>query len=657
MKKILIGISFCCLCFLWSVFAASEIPDEIFIETSEVLNVNEAVNMKITALKNNKIMQDYEGIIALTIKNADTQEELDDKFYTLPDFWFIEFEEKDMGVVTTSNGLMISEPWNFIITATDINSDQGDDEILGSFSLRVLDNSVVSVEKIEVVYPMNGITENKSEVTVSAKSPTLKNSLVEIHLNDEIFNSSFNENGNLNVVIHPLKEWENTLRVYAKWLNDLVKGESEEVIFFYDPSSQGDFQQLTITPSDKVVVGDMVLFHAKVDPLVTSVALSLNSWDTIPLDRIEDWIFEKKMMIELTGDIVVDATTYSLWETKNFAWVWKFFVEELARELKEAHLTLTPYTGILLWDTLTFDVTVDPLITSVSVELSGTDGKIQTVDLVKDSDEKFFKQTIAAFTGEVTVSFTASWNSVAEPQVYRDVLKYYVNDLPTIWNVLFNLDQNTWALLVTWEVYGDAHSFRVFYGLSWEDLKDYVDIDANSVTFNNLDVTKEYFFKIIPLVWNFEEHSAATDIYVYKPPYEWSSPSYYNGGVSTTKWYACIVKGVRVRTEKIWRSYYLVWDPVPNATSYILYSSDVDVNITKKKIIETTSTRYEYPFDYSSDTPVYEYFWVEAVCSDNSIVSLTDAQKVQVWPTENIALIVVLSLFVYAWIRLYRYSE
>ena len=114
---------------------------------------------------------------------------------------------------------------------------------------------------------------------------------------------------------------------------------------------------------------------------------------------------------------------------------------------------------------------------------------------------------------------------------------------------------------------------------------------------------------------------------------------------------------MRVRTEKIWRSYYLVWDPVPNATSYILYSSDVDVNITKKKIIETTSTRYEYPFDYSSDTPVYEYFWVEAVCSDNSIVSLTDAQKVQVWPTENIALIVVLSLFVYAWIRLYRYSE
>jgi len=46
--------------------------------------------------------------------------------------------------------------------------------------------------------------------------------------------------------------------------------------------------------------------------------------------------------------------------------------------------------------------------------------------------------------------------------------------------------------------------------------------------------------------------------------------------------------------------------------------------------LETTDTKYEYPFDYTAEKEIYSYFWVEAVCSDNSVVPLSEAQRVQV---------------------------
>jgi hypothetical protein len=50
----------------------------------------------------------------------------------------------------------------------------------------------------------------------------------------------------------------------------------------------------------------------------------------------------------------------------------------------------------------------------------------------------------------------------------------------------------------------------------------------------------------------------------------------------------------------------------------------------KKKLIDTTETRYEYPFDLSSEEDIFAYFWVEATCDDGQVMQLTGAKKVQV---------------------------
>ena len=109
-------------------------------------------------------------------------------------------------------------------------------------------------------------------------------------------------------------------------------------------------------------------------------------------------------------------------------------------------------------------------------------------------------------------------------------------------------------------------------------------------------------------------------------------------------------------TEKIGRVHYLVWDDVPNATSYTVYMAD-DITAPKRKLLTTTETRFEYPFDYSSEEEIYAYFWVEATCDDGKTVELTSSQKVQVGPKEDILLLICVSLFIYAGIRLYRYAE
>jgi hypothetical protein len=112
-----------------------------------------------------------------------------------------------------------------------------------------------------------------------------------------------------------------------------------------------------------------------------------------------------------------------------------------------------------------------------------------------------------------------------------------------------------------------------------------------------------------------------------------------------------------VTTQKIGGSYYLVWDAVANATSYTVLMSDATDPFNKRKLLDTKDTRYEYPFDHSAEQNQYAYFRVEATCDDGQVLEITSAKKVQVGPTEDILMLICVSLLIYAGIRLYRYTE
>jgi len=323
---------------------------------------------------------------------------------------------------------------------------------------------------------------------------------------------------------------------------------------------------------------------------------------------------------------------------------------------------VTPQTGIRLGDYVTFEVSTEGLANSVSLILSN--GQNVPLDRVKEGI--FSKQLLMISTGSIEVGVSVV--SMGQTKSYTGVAQLEVSDSPLVKDVVFNLDpQNPTTLKMSRSLEGEAVSgFEVEYGLEQDTLDQKVDTTGMQLLFTQLDLSKVYYFQITPLLGVAQEHGAPTDIYVYQPPVTTPGqvvlPPLTGGLVSGTVIIdpvvpTCIVKGIRVVTQKVGDKYYLVWDAVENATSYVVYMSDSADISTREKLLETRDTRYEYPFDHSVEENVYAYFRVEASCSDGQVMELTNAKKVQVGPMENVILLICLSLLIYAGIRLYRYAE
>ena len=92
-------------------------------------------------------------------------------------------------------------------------------------------------------------------------------------------------------------------------------------------------------------------------------------------------------------------------------------------------------------------------------------------------------------------------------------------------------------------------------------------------------------------------------------------------------------------------------------TKYIVYSSPYADWRDKVKVYETTDTSYEYPFDHNAKEDVFMYFRVIWICENGEELELTWATKVQVWPAENLFLLICLTLLIYSGIKLFRQTE
>lgn len=119
---------------------------------------------------------------------------------------------------------------------------------------------------------------------------------------------------------------------------------------------------------------------------------------------------------------------------------------------------------------------------------------------------------------------------------------------------------------------------------------------------------------------------------------------------------SCIVKNIKLTTEKIGKKYYLIWKPSKNVTKYLVYKSDFEDGTNKTFLGETELPRFEYPFDASSEENIYAYYTVEAICDDGTVLSVADAKKVQVGPLEDMLLIFASTALLYLLYRLYYYA-
>lgn len=326
--------------------------------------------------------------------------------------------------------------------------------------------------------------------------------------------------------------------------------------------------------------------------------------------------------------------------------------------------TATPNQNLKVWNKVRFELITEDNVSSA--KLIFPDNKEYPLD--KEKDGLFSKELMLTQTGSLDVASELSAGPTLSKK-YDKMLTLEVADNTQIWEVKIQaLTTLAGAIQLDWKVIGwSSPAYAIQYGLTKDDLAGTAITKEITATLSGFTYGKDYFFKIQPLnIQNIADGLPSDVLEFTMPIASWTGPNQTALSASglemapdhpTAALPTCIVKNIKVSTQKIGNKYYLVRNKIENATKYLVYKSDFADNSDKSFLGETELTRFEYPFDKTSKEDVYAYYTVEALCADGNKAVLTEAQKVKVGPVEDMMLILTLTMLGYLIYRLYSYRE
>ena len=326
--------------------------------------------------------------------------------------------------------------------------------------------------------------------------------------------------------------------------------------------------------------------------------------------------------------------------------------------------TATPNQNLKVWNKVRFELITEDNVSSA--KLIFPDNKEYPLD--KEKDGLFSKELMLTQTGSLDVASELSAGPTLSKK-YDKMLTLEVADNTQIWEVKIQaLTTLAGAIQLDWKVIGwSSPAYAIQYGLTKDDLAGTAITKETTATLSGFTYGKDYFFKIQPLnIQNIADGLPSDVLEFTMPIASWTGPNQTALSASglemtpdhpTAALPTCVVKNIKVSTQKIGNKYYLVRNKIENATKYLVYKSDFADNSDKSFLGETELTRFEYPFDKTSKEDVYAYYTVEALCADGNKAVLTEAQKVKVGPVEDMMLILTLTMLGYLIYRLYSYRE
>lgn len=326
--------------------------------------------------------------------------------------------------------------------------------------------------------------------------------------------------------------------------------------------------------------------------------------------------------------------------------------------------TATPNQNLKVWNKVRFELTTEDNVSSA--KLIFPDNKEYPLD--KEKDGLFSKELMLTQTGSLDITSDLSAGPTLSKK-YDKMLTLEVADNTQIWEVKIQaLTTLAGAIQLDWKVIGwSSPAYVIQYGLTKDDLGGTAITKETTATLSGFTYGKDYFFKIQPLnIQNIADGLPSDVLEFTMPIASWTGPNQTALSASglemapdhpTAALPTCVVKNIKVSTQKIGNKYYLVRNKIENATKYLVYKSDFADNSDKSFLGETELTRFEYPFDKTSKEDVYAYYTVEALCADGNKAVLTEAQKVKVGPVEDMMLILTLTMLGYLIYRLYSYRE
>lgn len=326
--------------------------------------------------------------------------------------------------------------------------------------------------------------------------------------------------------------------------------------------------------------------------------------------------------------------------------------------------TATPNQNLKVWNKVRFELTTEDNVSSA--KLIFPDNKEYPLD--KEKDGLFSKELMLTQTGSLDITSDLSAGPTLSKK-YDKMLTLEVADNTQIWEVKIQaLTTLAGAIQLDWKVIGwSSPAYAIQYGLTKDDLAGTAITKETTATLSGFTYGKDYFFKIQPLnIQNIADGLPSDVLEFTMPIASWTGPNQTALSASglemapdhpTAALPTCVIKNIKVSTQKIGNKYYLVRNKIENATKYLVYKSDFADNSDKSFLGETELTRFEYPFDKTSKEDVYAYYTVEALCADGNKAVLTEAQKVKVGPVEDMMLILTLTMLGYLIYRLYSYRE
>lgn len=298
-------------------------------------------------------------------------------------------------------------------------------------------------------------------------------------------------------------------------------------------------------------------------------------------------------------------------------------------------ITITPSPTMNAGDKTTYTIQVGNGVANAELKI----GDVGVFPLDRASPTSFSKVIAIDKPGIHGLSINLLTND-GERKIYNNIEFIEVKEPPkpvaiTNLRVVRSTIDSTSAQL-SWENAWSVSWYLIMRGPTQDSMTNSWFSTGTSFTVTNLGTWQTSFFQVFWVDNSNTPLGTPSNIVASNFEQQWSAP---------VLWGTCVVSNVGSRTEKVGNQHFLIWDPVPNATAYII--SKIDANGAKQVVAEVTQPRYQYPFDPTLETATFETFSIEARCSDGQTLMVHGAARVNVWPKENILIILIISLICY----------
>lgn len=459
------------------------------------------------------------------------------------------------------------------------------------------------------------------------------------------------------------------VKTFSKWLT--IKKTWQYVIKIYDSATDSIVGTLpvvvwststTTTTSNKLIELTEPLSWSTVEASALHVIGKSDSKKT-PLQFFVD---DKKLLTEWETDDTWNFSIYlaevSSWahnlQVKMVDYQWQVLWESdiipftyilPATDWFLQSFTATPAWDINAWDSVVFDAKVDGSVRSVEIKV----WTVGTFIMDRSSAWVFNKSVVinTPWLHKVDATLIFEW---WQRTIYADRATLNVKTTAGISTLkVVNNASDPSKVSLSWIPVWAPKSYVVRYGQSQDNLNLEAKTTMPNIEISNLEIGKQYFFQVFvvddagAIVWKWSDIASIVT--------QWQNAAWENNGVS---WPSCTVVGIKIRTEKIWDQYFLVWDPVPWVTEYHVYKSDYEVSSIEnmQKIGSTTIPQFSYPFDPNAEKDEYTFYSVVATCSDGQNLQIDGVKKVHTGPISDMILMLFISLLFYSLYRIYKFS-